>query len=236
MPSVRSMPPSTELRTTRRSGRTAATAARARRGTRRRRRAGRRVGLPVQASMRGSSSGPPQIAMTAGAHPGADAHDLAHEAAHKAQHRRNEQDGQDDGRRRSSRCACPTCAGGYIARGAPDASLSWCRIVLACRRIGRPGRRDGRFPAARGRPGRTAGGCRGRPGGAGRRRSKPSFCASFSRASACATWRTSPDRPTSPKNTMPGSVGRSVAAEARAAATARSAAGSVMRRPPATLR
>ena len=29
--------------------------------------------------------------------------------------------------------------------------------------------------------------------------SKPSLAASFSRASACATWRTSPDRPTSPK-------------------------------------
>ena len=49
---------------------------------------------------------------------------------------------------------------------------------------------------------RSPSGAGGRPPRAtrrGRAPAKPSFCASLSRDSAWATWRTSPDRPTSPK-------------------------------------
>ena len=65
---------------------------------------------------------------------------------------------------------------------------------------------------------------------------KPSFAASLRRASAWATGRTRPDRPISPKTTVSAGTGVSVSAETSAAATARSAAGSLMRRPPATFR
>ena len=66
--------------------------------------------------------------------------------------------------------------------------------------------------------------------------SKPSFAASFRRASACATWRNSAERATSPKNKLLGGAGRPLTDEIRAAATARSAAVSEIFRPPATFR
>src|SRR6185437_6003398 len=65
---------------------------------------------------------------------------------------------------------------------------------------------------------------------------KPSLPASLRRASACPTGRTSPERPISPKITVSAGTGRRLKAETSAAATARSAAGSAMRKPPATLR
>jgi hypothetical protein len=65
---------------------------------------------------------------------------------------------------------------------------------------------------------------------------KPSFAASLSRASACPTWRISPERPISPNTTVSAGTGSKLKAESSAAATARSAAGSLMRKPPATLR
>ena len=73
------------------------------------------------------------------------------------------------------------------------------------------------------------------PGGASAR-AKPSFAASFNRASPCVTGRTSPDNPISPKATARRGAGVSVSEETSAAATARSAAGSATRKPPATLR
>ena len=66
--------------------------------------------------------------------------------------------------------------------------------------------------------------------------SKPSFAASLSRKPAWLTDRTSPASPISPNITVSAESGWSSAADIRAAATARSAAGSPMRRPPATLR
>src|SRR5260221_195233 len=65
---------------------------------------------------------------------------------------------------------------------------------------------------------------------------KPSLPASLRRASAWPTGRTSPDRPISPKITVSAGIGRKLSADTSAAATARSAAGSAMRKPPATLR
>jgi hypothetical protein len=65
---------------------------------------------------------------------------------------------------------------------------------------------------------------------------KPSFCASLSRKSVRPTARTSPESATSPKATVSRGKGASASAEISAAATARSAAGSVMRKPPATER
>ena len=65
---------------------------------------------------------------------------------------------------------------------------------------------------------------------------KPSLAASFRRASRWPTARTSPPSPISPNTTMSAGTGVSASDEISAAATARSAAGSAMRRPPATLR
>ena len=67
------------------------------------------------------------------------------------------------------------------------------------------------------------------------RRSKPSRDASSRRRSARTAERSRPDSATSPASTVPRRTGRSRRLEARAAAIARSAAGSSMRRPPATL-
>ena len=67
-------------------------------------------------------------------------------------------------------------------------------------------------------------------------RPKPSLAASFNRASARATARTSPDRPISPKTTVSGGTGTPLTDDTRAAATARSAAGSPIFSPPATFR
>jgi 4-hydroxyacetophenone monooxygenase len=66
--------------------------------------------------------------------------------------------------------------------------------------------------------------------------SNPSLVASLRRASIWLTARTSPARPTSPNTTVAGATAVSNAEEIRAAATARSAAGSLIRRPPATFR
>ncbi len=65
---------------------------------------------------------------------------------------------------------------------------------------------------------------------------KPNFPASFKRDSVWATGRSAPDSEISPNTTV--SVGRAASSRAlsSAQATARSAAGSVTRRPPATLR
>src|SRR5262245_22011937 len=65
---------------------------------------------------------------------------------------------------------------------------------------------------------------------------KPSLAASLSRWSRWPTARTSPLSPTSPKLTRCSGIGVPERAETRAPATAKSAAGSVIRRPPATLR
>ncbi len=64
---------------------------------------------------------------------------------------------------------------------------------------------------------------------------KPNLAASFSLASERPTGRTSPDKLISPNTTLSLGKGTSKAEEAIAAATARSAAGSFMRNPPATL-
>src|ERR1700730_183697 len=64
---------------------------------------------------------------------------------------------------------------------------------------------------------------------------KPSLAGSFSRASVGPAGRTLLERAISPNTTASG-TGVSVSAETSAAATARSAAGSTMRNPPATLR
>jgi len=66
--------------------------------------------------------------------------------------------------------------------------------------------------------------------------SKPSFAASLRRNPASETGRTSPDREISPKAMLVAGTGCSDNAETRAAATARSAAGSDKRYPPAMLR
>ena len=66
-------------------------------------------------------------------------------------------------------------------------------------------------------------------------RSKPSREASRRRRSARTAARSRPDSATSPASTVPSRTGRSRRLEASAMATARSAAGSSMRRPPATL-
>src|SRR5271169_6054857 len=65
---------------------------------------------------------------------------------------------------------------------------------------------------------------------------KPSLAASLSRASLWPTGRTSPDSAISPKTTVSAGTGVSRSAETSAAATARSAAGSAIRKPPAMLR
>ena len=59
--------------------------------------------------------------------------------------------------------------------------------------------------------------------------SKPSLAASLRRSGACATGRSPPDSATSPKAIVSGGTGRSDNADTRAAATARSAAGSITR-------
>src|SRR5262249_32152068 len=76
------------------------------------------------------------------------------------------------------------------------------------------------------------------PGSRGRRRGmiaapKPSLAASFSRLSIWLTGRTSPDNPISPKITVSAGTGQSLSEDSKAAATARSAAGSCTLRPPA---
>jgi hypothetical protein len=65
---------------------------------------------------------------------------------------------------------------------------------------------------------------------------KPSFAASRSRASRWLTGRTSPPSPISPNTTMSPGTCSSASDDTTAAATARSAAGSLIRRPPATFR
>ncbi len=67
-------------------------------------------------------------------------------------------------------------------------------------------------------------------------RSNPSLDDSLRRTSGCATWRTSPARPISPKNTVSAGSGTVLSALINAAATAKSAAGSLMRIPPAMFR
>src|SRR6266851_2012492 len=67
-------------------------------------------------------------------------------------------------------------------------------------------------------------------------RPNPSFAASFSRAEVCATGRTAPDSEISPKYTASVGSGALTSDDTRAAAAARSAAGSWIRRPPATFR
>ena len=76
--------------------------------------------------------------------------------------------------------------------------------------------------------------CAGVPAGATTRAS-PSFAHSSSRRSAWAAGRRRPVRPISPKAAVAARTGRRRAAEAIASATARSAPGSSMRTPPATL-
>src|SRR5262249_51241995 len=66
-------------------------------------------------------------------------------------------------------------------------------------------------------------------------RRKPRRSASVRRRAAAGTCRTSPPRPTSPIATVSGASAASTRAPAIASATARSAAGSAMRTPPATL-
>ena len=78
----------------------------------------------------------------------------------------------------------------------------------------------------------TPGGPSGRRGGDGHP-VEPHRTASASRRGRLGTWRTSPARPTSPNATRSAGRARPVAAEARASATARSAAGSTTRMPPA---
>ena len=66
---------------------------------------------------------------------------------------------------------------------------------------------------------------------------KAELCALPSAAlAACATGRTAPESEISPKYTASAGSGALASEETSAAATARSAAGSLMRRPPATLR
>ena len=65
---------------------------------------------------------------------------------------------------------------------------------------------------------------------------KPSLWASLRRKGACRTARTAPDRAISPKKTRSGASASWPTDESRAAAAARSAAGSVIFNPPATLR
>ena len=55
---------------------------------------------------------------------------------------------------------------------------------------------------------------------------KPSFAASFNRKSFCVTARISPERPISPKIAISAGTGVALADDIRAAATAKSAAGS----------
>ena len=62
------------------------------------------------------------------------------------------------------------------------------------------------------------------------------MAASRSLASRWLTGRTSPPRPISPNTTMSAGTGSSDRDDTTAAATARSAAGSPMRKPPATFR
>ena len=66
--------------------------------------------------------------------------------------------------------------------------------------------------------------------------SNPNFVASLSRVSACGTWRNSADKATSPKNTARAGRGFALTEDTSAAATARSAAGSAIRKPPATFK
>jgi hypothetical protein len=67
-------------------------------------------------------------------------------------------------------------------------------------------------------------------------RANPSFAASLRRAAVYATGRTAPDKDISPKYTASAGSGALASEETSAAAAARSAAGSWMRSPPATLR
>ena len=67
-------------------------------------------------------------------------------------------------------------------------------------------------------------------------RVKPSLAASFSRDSLCPTARTSADKPISPKTTVSAGAATPVSEEIKAAATAKSAAGSLIFRPPATFK
>ena len=66
-------------------------------------------------------------------------------------------------------------------------------------------------------------------------RRNPSRSASVRRRGACGTWRISPPRPISPTTIVSESTARSSRAPSIASATARSAAGSATRTPPATL-
>ena len=66
--------------------------------------------------------------------------------------------------------------------------------------------------------------------------SKPSLAASFNRCGVRGTGRTSPVSPISPNSTVSAGTGCLEIEDTSAAATARSAAGSLSRRPPATLR
>ena len=67
-------------------------------------------------------------------------------------------------------------------------------------------------------------------------RLKPNLAASLSRASTRDTALTSPESPISPKTTVSGGTGTPLTDDIRAAATARSAAGSPIFRPPTTFR
>ena len=64
----------------------------------------------------------------------------------------------------------------------------------------------------------------------------PSFEASLRRTLLWLTGRTSPERPISPNTTTSAGTGTPVIDDTNAAATAKSAAGSLIRNPPATFR
>src|SRR5690606_15062984 len=142
--------------------------------------------------------------------PAADRQQLAHDAAAERQQPRDDDDRDDD-----------EIEG--VHRG-PSGSVANRRTSSArclSARVSRPSAPRPR--AARRLAGRMA-------------RLKPSFAASLMRLSIWLTGRTSPDSPSSPKTTVPAGNGWLVREEMTAAATARSAAGSLMRRPPATFR
>ena len=67
-------------------------------------------------------------------------------------------------------------------------------------------------------------------------RLNPSFAASFSLAAIWPTGRIAPDKATSPQITVSLGIKMPVSEEIRTAAAARSAAGSTMRKPPATFK
>src|SRR3954453_6731355 len=186
-----------------------------------------------------------------GADPGDDRKRLAHEAARKGKDRRQDDDRDDAdiepvhrvilAASPLSRHPCRVA----MTRGAPAGGI---RFALCGEKSRRAGAGDSSAPSslkcasgtvaspsiAPGLPARADCLAEGRTGT--QACVKPSLAASLSLISACATGRTRPDSAISPNTTMSGGTGISVSAETSAAATARSAAGSTMRNPPAMFR